>query len=142
MADVDDEFLALVGGDESSDEEFNQAENPDDSGSREASESPLPDDKNTKKSESTPKSRKRGQDDSEEEEEGEAYVHVNPLFSCGWLLCSSSGAFKVDMCVHARATCIHAPPKGINALPPQFVPFFLRPMPLCAPKFLSWAIQH
>ncbi|RYP67048.1 hypothetical protein DL771_007467 [Monosporascus sp. 5C6A] len=65
MADVDDEFLALVGGDESSDEEFNQAENDDDNGSRAASESPLPDDKMNK-------SKRRGHDDSDEEEEGEA----------------------------------------------------------------------
>ncbi|RYP73037.1 hypothetical protein DL769_004312 [Monosporascus sp. CRB-8-3] len=65
MADVDDEFLALVGGDESSDEDFNQAENDGDHGSRAASESPLPDDK-------TKKSKRRGHDDSDEEEEGEA----------------------------------------------------------------------
>ncbi|KAI0912057.1 hypothetical protein F4823DRAFT_583118 [Ustulina deusta] len=66
MADVDDEFLALVGGDDASDEE---AEN---SGqSRPASESPDPE---ARQSKGTPaaKSRRPRQDDSDEEEEGEA----------------------------------------------------------------------
>ncbi|KAI0402259.1 hypothetical protein F4802DRAFT_608881 [Xylaria palmicola] len=73
MADVDDEFLALVGGDDASDEE---AEN---SGpSRQPSDSPEPDAKRSKStSKSTPaaKSRRRRQDEEDEEddeEEGEA----------------------------------------------------------------------
>jgi RNA polymerase-associated protein RTF1 len=66
MADVDDEFLALVGGDDASDEE---AEN---SGqSRPASESPEPEAKQNKSLASS-KSQQRRQDDSDEEEEGEA----------------------------------------------------------------------
>lgn len=73
MADVDDEFLALVGGDESSDEEFNQAEDGDDNASRVGSGSPFPDD-NSKKLASGKKSKRGGQDYSDEEEEGEAYV--------------------------------------------------------------------
>ncbi|CAJ2503209.1 Uu.00g106030.m01.CDS01 [Anthostomella pinea] len=73
MADVDDELLALVGGDESSDEEAGEAL----SSSRPASESPDPEAKKqtTTKAKNTtpaPKSRKRRQDDSDEEEEGEA----------------------------------------------------------------------
>lgn len=66
MADVDDEFLALVGGDDASDDDV-ENEGP----SRPPSESPEPE---TKQSRGTPaaKSRKRRQDDSDEEEEGEA----------------------------------------------------------------------
>jgi RNA polymerase-associated protein RTF1 len=67
MADVDDEFLALVGGDDASDDE--EVEN---SGrSRPVSESPEPE---AKQSESTAaaKPRHKRQDDSDEEEEGEA----------------------------------------------------------------------
>ena len=56
MADLDDAFLALVGGDESSDEEFNQAEEHNESGSRVASESPLLDDDTSKKDASEKKS--------------------------------------------------------------------------------------
>lgn len=75
MADLDDEFLALVGGDESSDEEFNQAEENHDDGSRAVSESPLPgDDNKSKKATPAKKSQGRGQDNSDDEEEGEAYV--------------------------------------------------------------------
>ncbi|KAI1303245.1 hypothetical protein F5Y03DRAFT_395966 [Xylaria venustula] len=66
MADVDDEFLALVGGDDASDEEA------DNSGqSRAASESPEPEAKQSKGT-AAAKSRRRRQDDSDEEEEGEA----------------------------------------------------------------------
>lgn len=66
MADVDDEFLALVGGDDASDEEG------DNSGqSRPVSESPEPKAKTTKDTPSS-KSRRRNQDESDEEEEGEA----------------------------------------------------------------------
>ncbi|KAI3322323.1 hypothetical protein HD806DRAFT_499768 [Xylariaceae sp. AK1471] len=65
MADVDDEFLALVGGD-ASDEEV------EDSGhSRPVSESPESEAKQSKGTPAT-KSRRRRQDDSDEEEEGEA----------------------------------------------------------------------
>ncbi|KAI0811893.1 hypothetical protein GGR55DRAFT_600372 [Xylaria sp. FL0064] len=74
MADVDDEFLALVGGDDASDEE---AENL--GQSRPVSEPPEPEAK-PRKGASTAKSRRRRQDDDsddgddgdEEEEEGEA----------------------------------------------------------------------
>ncbi|KAI8624818.1 hypothetical protein F5Y19DRAFT_283171 [Xylariaceae sp. FL1651] len=74
MADVDDEFLALVGGDDASDEEV------EDSGhSRPASESPEPEPEAKKQSKATPaaKSRRRRQDDSDEEEEGEASSVAN-----------------------------------------------------------------
>ncbi|KAI0540600.1 hypothetical protein GGR58DRAFT_498952 [Xylaria digitata] len=66
MADVDDEFLALVGGDDASDDEVENSDQ-----SRPASESPEPE---TKQSKGTPtaKSRRRRQDESDEEEEGEA----------------------------------------------------------------------
>lgn len=77
MADVDDEFLALVGGDESSDEEFNQAEDGDDNASRVGSGSPFPDD-NSKKLASAKKSKRGGQDYSDEEEEGEASSIASP----------------------------------------------------------------
>ncbi|KAI0189925.1 hypothetical protein EV127DRAFT_431013 [Xylaria flabelliformis] len=66
MADVDDEFLALVGGDDASDDDV-ENEGP----SRPPSESPEPE---ANQAEGTPatKSRRRRQDDSDEEEEGEA----------------------------------------------------------------------
>ncbi|KAI0412649.1 hypothetical protein F5X98DRAFT_316551 [Xylaria grammica] len=66
MADVDDEFLALVGGDDASDDEVENSDQ-----SRPVSESPEPE---AKQSKGTPaaKSRRRRQDDSDEEEEGEA----------------------------------------------------------------------
>ncbi|KAI1425639.1 hypothetical protein F5Y12DRAFT_351315 [Xylaria sp. FL1777] len=66
MADVDDEFLALVGGDDASDEEGENLGQ-----SRPVSESP---DAEAKQSKGTPaaKARRRRQDDSDDEEEGEA----------------------------------------------------------------------
>lgn len=66
MADVDDEFLALVGGDDASDEEVENS-----GPSRQGSESPEP---GAKQSKGTPaaKPRRRRQEDSDEEEEGEA----------------------------------------------------------------------
>ncbi|KAI1639957.1 hypothetical protein F4809DRAFT_593007 [Biscogniauxia mediterranea] len=70
MADVDDELLALVGGDDPSDEESEQEMNI----SRSGSESPEPDEKETEtkaKKPSAPKPKKRRHDDSDEEE-GEA----------------------------------------------------------------------
>ncbi|KAI0019245.1 plus-3-domain-containing protein [Xylariomycetidae sp. FL0641] len=69
MADVDDELLALVGGDDGSDEEVEQEElnsNPS------PSQSPEPEKQKAKKTTPAPKSKKRRQDDSDEEEEGEA----------------------------------------------------------------------
>ncbi|KAI0448977.1 hypothetical protein F5B21DRAFT_77039 [Xylaria acuta] len=66
MADVDDEFLALVGGDDASDDDV-ENEGP----NRPLSESPEPE---AKQGRGTPaaKPRRRRQDDSDEEEEGEA----------------------------------------------------------------------
>ncbi|KAI1331751.1 hypothetical protein F5Y16DRAFT_395037 [Xylariaceae sp. FL0255] len=64
MADVDDEFLALVGGDGSDDEV-------DEDSAQEASPSPEPEAKKQSKSSSAAKSRRRRQDNSDEEE-GEA----------------------------------------------------------------------
>ncbi|TGJ83394.1 hypothetical protein E0Z10_g5372 [Xylaria hypoxylon] len=66
MADVDDEFLALVGGDDASDEEVEHSGQ-----SRPVSESPDPEAKQSKGTPSA-KSRRRRQDESDEEEEGEA----------------------------------------------------------------------
>ena len=66
MADVDDEFLALVGGDDASDEEAEDFPQ-----SRPASESPDPEVKQSKGT-SAAKSRRRHRDDSDDEEEGEA----------------------------------------------------------------------
>ncbi|KAK5628708.1 hypothetical protein RRF57_004423 [Xylaria bambusicola] len=66
MADVDDEFLALVGGDDASDEEAEEL-----SQSRHASESPEPGSRQSKGT-SAAKSRSRQQHDSDDEEEGEA----------------------------------------------------------------------
>ncbi|KAI0141659.1 hypothetical protein GGR57DRAFT_400180 [Xylariaceae sp. FL1272] len=71
MADVDDEFLALVGGDDASDDEVDQ----DVSSDRNPSPSPSPDPDSKSTSKATPvvakSSRRRRQDDSDEEE-GEA----------------------------------------------------------------------
>ncbi|KAI0842435.1 plus-3-domain-containing protein [Hypoxylon sp. FL0890] len=71
MADVDDEFLALVGGDESSDEE------PEQPISRSASGSPDPEAKDRQSSKSKQKPSKRKHDDSDEEE-GEASSIASP----------------------------------------------------------------
>ncbi|KAI1468021.1 plus-3-domain-containing protein [Daldinia caldariorum] len=67
MADVDDEFLAIVGGDESSDEEQEQPASP----GRSASGSPDPEAKDHTSSKTKHKSSKKRTDDSDEEE-GEA----------------------------------------------------------------------
>lgn len=116
MADVDDEFLALVGGDESSDEEFNQAGNGDENGSRAGSESPLPDD-TSRKAASTKGSKKKGQDHSDEEEEGEAYVIICPcsffivLFVVVLLLVqlstSNLSVSKVGTCLLSDSSMAH-----------------------------------
>lgn len=67
MADVDDELLALVGGDESSDDEGSeQAMNI----SKSESGSPEPEEKNSAKKAPAKKPKK----DYSDEEEGEAYV--------------------------------------------------------------------
>ncbi|KAJ8107126.1 hypothetical protein ONZ43_g6831 [Nemania bipapillata] len=66
MADIDDEFLALVGGDDASDDEVENS-----GPSRQGSESPAPETKQSKGT-SAAKSRRRRQEDSDEEEEGEA----------------------------------------------------------------------
>ncbi|OTB01446.1 hypothetical protein M426DRAFT_323462 [Hypoxylon sp. CI-4A] len=71
MADVDDELLALVGGDESSDEEQEQPI------SRTASRSPDAEAKNQTSSKIPKKSSKRRNDDSDEEE-GEASSVASP----------------------------------------------------------------
>ncbi|KAI1389378.1 plus-3-domain-containing protein [Hypoxylon trugodes] len=71
MADVDDELLALVGGDESSDEEAEQPI------SRSASGSPDPDAKNQTSKKLRQKSSRRKADDSDEEE-GEASSMASP----------------------------------------------------------------
>lgn len=71
MADVDDEFLALVGGDESSDEEPEQAI------SRSASGSPDPEAKSHTSSKTKQKPSRRKHDDSDEEE-GEASSIASP----------------------------------------------------------------
>ncbi|OTB16451.1 hypothetical protein K445DRAFT_291319 [Daldinia sp. EC12] len=67
MADVDDELLALVGGDESSDEEQEQPASP----NRSASGSPDPEAKDHTSNKTKHKSNKKRNDDSDEEE-GEA----------------------------------------------------------------------
>ncbi|KAI1806014.1 plus-3-domain-containing protein [Daldinia bambusicola] len=67
MADVDDELLALVGGDESSDEEQEQPASP----NRSASGSPDPEAKDHTSSKTKHKSSRKRTDDSDEEE-GEA----------------------------------------------------------------------
>lgn len=67
MADVDDELLALVGGDESDDEGSDQEMNI----SRSGSESPEPGSTKARKASPPKKSRKKRHDDSDEEE-GEA----------------------------------------------------------------------
>ncbi|KAF2964569.1 hypothetical protein GQX73_g8998 [Xylaria multiplex] len=72
MADVDDEFLALVGGDDASDDEVENSGQ-----SRPVSESPEPE---TKQSKGTPaaKSRRRRQDESDEEEGEASSVAASP----------------------------------------------------------------
>ncbi|KAI1372880.1 plus-3-domain-containing protein [Hypoxylon crocopeplum] len=73
MADVDDELLALVGGDESSDEEPEQAMN----NGHSASGSPDPEGTKQSSSDTKQKSKKRKHDDSDEEE-GEASSIASP----------------------------------------------------------------
>ncbi|KAF3058209.1 RNA polymerase-associated protein RTF1 [Daldinia childiae] len=73
MADVDDELLALVGGDESSDEEQEQPASP----SRSVSGSPDPEAKDQTSSKTKHKSNKKKHDDSDEEE-GEASSIASP----------------------------------------------------------------
>ncbi|KAI1814447.1 hypothetical protein GGS20DRAFT_548731 [Poronia punctata] len=64
MADVDDEFLALVGGDDASDDEQDVSDH-----SRPASQTPEPD---ADQDQATPAKPRRRRDESDEEEEGEA----------------------------------------------------------------------
>ncbi|KAI1344687.1 plus-3-domain-containing protein [Xylariaceae sp. FL0016] len=74
MADVDDELLALVGGDESSDDEVDQAEDDNASGSE---SEPVAKVTKEKKAAPVQNSKRRRQDDSDEEE-GEASSVASP----------------------------------------------------------------
>lgn len=68
MADVDDEFLALVGGDDASDDEEVDNSGP----SRQGSESPEPGARHDKGTPVAKARRRRHDDEDDEEEEGEA----------------------------------------------------------------------